>query len=383
MTGRAARAARRALALLAASAVAVAAARAESPVTGPFEKIVVAGERPGHGLFDPSIEYDDAGTGWLAYSRVVIPKHVETHLAKSTDRGRTWTYAGAANRSTDDVALIEGVAHTGAWRYETPALVFDPRDVPARRWKLFAQRYFVVAPYGKGDSRFAHGWIALAHAADPAGPWSEPACLFGKQAGCRVDPTTLHPDLAGYAFFNELGAIVVDGTLYLSMDASATASGLGEWERRKIVLVASRDHGDTWTYAGTLTRYRDARALGYRVLTGSSLVREGGRLFLLVTPSGATGLFAKNRDHDGTLVVELEDIARARPKRDARGELVVLKTFKPDLRSGGLSDHDEQNTAGGILFAQIDLRMPPEFFRIFSTKRRLLGDGAAADAARR
>jgi hypothetical protein len=119
---------------------------------------------------------------------------------------------------------------------------------------------------------------------------------------------------------------------------------------------------------GTLTNYDDANHLGYLVLTGSSLVKAGGRFFLLVTPAGAKGIFKKNRAHDGTLVVEFDDLDRARLKRDAQGHLMVLKTIKPDLNSGGLSDYDEKNTAGGILFSQINIRATSDYFQVFNTK---------------
>lgn len=46
---------------------------------------------------------------------------------------------------------------------------------------------------------------------------------------------------------------------------------------------------------------------------------------------------------------------------------MVLKTIKPDLNSGGLSDYDEKNTAGGILFSQIDIRATSDF-QVFNTK---------------
>jgi len=203
------------------------------------------------------------------------------------------------------------------------------------------------------------------------GPWSMPVCLFGKLPGCVVDLNRLHPDLARTVFYNEIGTLVHRGTLYVSLDTSTTASGLGDWKNRRIVLVASADSGRTWRYAGTLTNYDDASRLGYLTLTGSSLVTEGGRQFLMVSPAGIKKLFTKNRGHDGTLVSEFEDIDHARLKRDGRGHLQVIKHLPVTLNSGGLSDHDERNTHGGILFSQIDLKAPPEVFRLFSTRQRI------------
>jgi hypothetical protein len=355
------------IALVLAVFAAVTVSAAESK-TSRFDKISIVGEDPGNGYFDLSIEYGDDGRGWLAYSRVAIPKYVETHLATSTDQGRTWVYAGAVNQSGEGSVLIGGKRVQGVWRYETPTLVFDPSDLEARRWKFFVQRYLSVAPHRKGNSLFEKGGIEYKYAANPAGPWSDGVCMFGKiEYGCRVDLNSLNPELKNVVYYNELGSIVVDGVIFLSMDASATSSGLGSWEQRKIVLVSSRDHGVTWDFVGTLTDYSDASALGYVALTGSSLVEEDGRLFVLLTPSGARGLFKKNRAHDGTLVVEFDDIHRAKLKRDANGKLVVLKAVRPDLHSGGLSDYDEDNSYGGILFSQINPRAVPEFFQIFNT----------------
>ncbi len=350
---------------------------------GRFEKINIANEDPRNGFFDISVEYGDNGTGWMAYSRVELPKHVETHIARSTDRGRTWSYAGQVNQSVDGSVIIDGRTHQGVWRYETPTLLFDTEDIPARRWKLFVHRYLTVPPYRKEDRLFENGWIEYKYASTPGGAWSKGIRLFCKRENnCRIDLNSLHKDLKSNRMYSEIGSITVDGTIYLSMDVSTSPTGLGQWKHHKIVLVSSQDHGMNWSYVGTLTDYNDADALGYLVLTGSSLVKDDERLFMLVTPSGAKGLFKKKRGHDGTLVLAFDDISRARLKRDAKGKLVVLKTIKPDSRShsGGLSDYDERNVYGGVLFSQINLYMKPEIFQIFSTKQRIDQQGASAGA---
>ena len=102
-----------------------------------FEKLVVVGDPVSNGIFDGSVEYGPDGTGWLAYSRVALPKYVSTHLARSRDHGRTWTYVATINSSRDDTITVDGAVLAGAWRYETPTLVHDPQDDPARRWKLY------------------------------------------------------------------------------------------------------------------------------------------------------------------------------------------------------------------------------------------------------
>ena len=65
-----------------------------SPAWGELPEVLVSGDAPLNGIFDPSLAYAPDGTGWLTYSAVfgnVTPwgPHVETHLARSGDGGAT------------------------------------------------------------------------------------------------------------------------------------------------------------------------------------------------------------------------------------------------------------------------------------------------------
>jgi hypothetical protein len=333
-----------------------------------FTSIVIKGDREANGFFDPSIEYGPDGVGWMAYSRVRLKDKVETRLATSTDHGLHWRYVTTINPSRMDTVYRHGKAIMGVWRYETPSLVYDRGDVADRRWKIFSQHYFVKAPYDDADRDMANGWIEYRYAPSPRGPWSEPCRLFGKsRSGARINLNALDVSLRKMVYYNEIGSLENDGVLYLSMDASTTASGLGDWRNRKIVLFLSYDHGLSWSYAGVMTNYADARRTGHLAFTGSSLVAERGRLFALITPTDSRG-------HDGTYVVEFEDISTARLKRDSRGRLLVAKVLNNAARSqsGGLSDYDEQNTAGGILLPQIMTNHFPTVYQTFDTGERLI-----------
>jgi hypothetical protein len=103
----------------------------------------------------------------------------------------------------------------------------------------------------------------------------------------------------------------------------------------------------------------------YLVFTGTSLVREKDKLYVMATPSGATN--KKRQDHDGTMIMEFADIAKAKLVRDNQGAPVVVKRIEVDKQSGGLADYDEQNTAGGIVFPEFSLFGVPEVFQIYST----------------
>jgi hypothetical protein len=327
-----------------------------------LEKVSISGDAVKNGFYDVSVEYGDDGVGWLAYSRVEIPKYVGTHLAKSTDRGRTWKHVAMINESPD--------RDGGVWRNETASLLYDRKDVPKRRWKLFSQRYFTRPKYKPKDRMFKNSWVEYRYAATPNGPWSEPVPLFGnRKTRARIDLSALDNELRSMSHFNEIGSIEVGGVIYLSLDASTTHSGFGEWEKRKIILVSSSDHAMSWNYAGTLTDYDDADAFGYRVFTGSSLTREGNRLYALLTPSGARK--GRKKGHAGTWVVEFEDISKARLKRDEQGRLLIVNKFGIEFDSGGLADYDEKNTYGGLLISMVDTRARPDVFQTYSTRRRL------------
>jgi len=75
------------------------------------------------------------------------------------------------------------------------------------------------------------------------------------------------------------------------------------------------------------------------------------------------------------MIVEIEDITRAKLKRDSNGKLKIQKWIRPSLQSGGLSDYDERNIYGEILFSQINTNIRTkntDFFQVFSTGERII-----------
>ena len=332
-----------------------------------YEKITIIGESAANGVYDPSLEYDN-GTGWMAYSAVEAPKYVHTHLAQSADHGKTWTHVSVINRAVDGTIVMDNTEIQGVWRHEVPTLVYDPEDT-GREWKLFWHKYFTKPPYNEEDRLFQYGWIAYKYAPQPEGPWSEEIPLFG--AGLfppePYDPliklSNLHRDLREYIVYSEPGSLCRDGVLYMSLNGHYIKEGenIG-----RIVLIASYDHGDTWEYISTLLTPEDAQHFNGIYFTGSSLVEDHGRLFLLACPENP----ADRMHHRGTCIFEFEDIKKGKLKRDKNG-LLVLKYIQPTRTSGGQSDYDEQNTYGGIVMAQIDAAAYPEVFQIFNTKENI------------
>ena len=348
----------------------------DQSISKEFKKIVIKNDPVTSGIFDISIEYDDEGIGWMAYSYIKLPKFVETKIARSDNKGKTWRYVSTVNHSREGYQLVNNKKQKGVWRRETPSLLYDPGDKPGRRWKLFFQNYLSEPPYKKGNSLYGEGWIAYKYAPSPEGPWSKSVRLFGSKANkCKVDLNTLHPKLTKNAFYNEIGTIVVDNIIYLSVDASTAPKGGGDWKNHKILLFSSPDHGMKWNYVGTLTDHDDAGKFGYFIFTGSSLVREGNNYYLLATPAGRKGLFVKRRGHDGIYVMQFEDISKAKLKRDGNSKLIVTKIIEVqhDRHSGGLGDYDEQNSNGGIVISQLSTKKEhgSDFFQVFNTRENI------------
>jgi len=336
-----------------------------------YEKITIIGEDAVHGVFDPSLEYTLSGdTGWLTYSPVVMPK-VHTSIARSTDHGQIWEYVLRINECTDDTIIHESIPIPGIWRHEVSTLVHDPDD-ENREWKLYWHRYFTKPPYQSEDRLFAYGWIAYKYAPDPAGPWSEETALFGAYpyplGGYEVEVylNQIHPDLEDIIAFSEPGSLYKDGTLYLTLNGFTEDGAEGV----RVILISSKDHGQTWEYVSTLVDYDDAGHLGYDFFTASSLVQVPGRIYLLVSPWGE-----EPTNHDGTYIFEFEDLTQGKLKRDAENHLIVHDYLPPSIEgwtNAGESDYDQYNTAGGIVMSQTDTSVT-DVFRIFNTYHLLTG----------
>jgi hypothetical protein len=345
-----------------------------------FSRVEMAKQPAKHGVYDPSVEYDDKGVGWLSYSSIEMPKTVQTDLAKSTNGGRTWEQVTVINPPLEEEIACAGRKQKGVWRNEVSSIVYDRGD-PGREWKIFWHKYFASPPYKPKNREFECGWIAYRYASKPEGPWSQEIPLFGAKQGFppapfkpRIMLNDLHPDLRNYLVYSEPAALYKDGLLYLSLEGSESRLGMGKWSSRKSFLLVSHDHGKTWKYVGKLLDYKDARKLGYVTLTGESLFIDKGRVYLMSTPAGS--LTKSYKDADGLYIFEFEDIKKAKLKRTKSGELVVHKYISPGKEGdihGGHGDYDEKNKNGRIIMGQV--KKPGVFsllqgvkpFRIMST----------------
>ncbi|OYT29324.1 hypothetical protein B6U98_02550 [Thermoplasmatales archaeon ex4572_165] len=339
-----------------------------------YEKINIIGETALNGVYDPSIEYDQNGTGWMAYSPVEAPEYVHTHLAKSMDHGKTWSYVQTINQGKNGTIILENETEiNGVWRHEVSSLVNDPND-PGKEWKIFWHKYFAISPYEAENRLFQYGWIAYKYASHPMGPWSEEIPLFGsgifppKPFETLIDLSSLHEDLNEFVVYSEPGSLVVDDIMYLSLNGHVI---INDQNIGKTILLSSDDHGETWQYVNTLLEPNNSKEYGGLYFSGSSLVEEEGRFFIFACPDNPDGNL---KQHFGTCIYEFEDITKGILIRDENEELMIHKYLKTTLISGGQSDYDEQNTYGGIIMPQQNYSAFPEIFQIFNTKEKIISN---------
>ena len=370
----------------------------EAAVGGGYEKISIIGETTNKGVFDPAIEYNEDGSvGWMVYSALEqppekvnrpFPKYIHTHLAKTTDNGKTWKFVKRLTESKEDavtiknaidprivrIAKINGGKITGTWRHEVSTLVHDPDD-PGKEWKLFWHKYFAVENPG-GGKRInipEYMWIMYKCAHTPEELDSAQAIkLFTSNIVLIPARYNLNdiPELKNSIYYSEPGSLYKDGVLYLALNA-----GRMNFDSHKQIILYSSNHGKTWVYVNKLTDHNDTISLSYPkdarcvALLAPALTQERGRVFLL--SSAAT-----SRGHRGTYIFEFEDITKGILKRDKSGKLIVHKFLPPSImlpkNNAGESDYDEYNTYGGIIMPQGDPSSFPKLGQIFNTKEKIV-----------
>lgn len=338
-----------------------------------FSKVRISGEPTPNGIYDPAVAYNEAGTvGWLTYTAIDGDQpskahFLHTHVAKTADHGKTWRYANTVNKSFRGKGKFKGKTLDGYWHYEVSTMVHDPTD-RGREWKMLSFKIFHADKQGRMPQL---AWITLKTASDPAGTWSKEESLIASgmlpaQAGeePRIKLKGLNRALSSYPVYSEPGAVVVDGVLYLSLSA------LGKGGTDKIVLLRSRDHLKSVEYVGVLASREDAKRLGNGGLDGSALYVKDGEVYML-----ACAIRSQNNPklmNDGTYLFAVEDITRAKLRRESDGTLQVLERIhlqklNSGNHGGGQAGYHAANTGGGIVMPQINLGAMPEWGQVFNT----------------
>ncbi len=267
------------------------------------------------GVFDPALTFD-AGINELSMSYSAVDtslqlesgqRVVSTRLAKSNNKGLTWTDQSVVIGDKLNVNLsYPGLPSLGVWQHEVSNLIFDPSSVNLTdRWKLFSHHYLQVKTTDPGaERRFEHGWISYKKAASPELLASATEVkLFGaagyNSANDMLNGTTgspvagspvinlqnLNTDLNNCLIFTEPGLLSTSINLYLSLVCV-------EASNYKIILLGCSQPCSVtsgWFYIRTLLQNNEANDLGYLNFSASELFSYQGDYYLAISPEGTTG----------------------------------------------------------------------------------------------
>ena len=287
---------------------------------------------PTSGALDPSLAWDPLKKRvWMAYTSedrtVTDIEALNVRLASADvkDGCKLWVRTEAGfNAKNDDILAPDGqtILRSGTWRTETPALVYDPDD-HGREWKLYAYKYFwsndpkSVMPVARH-----YGVIVYKYASDPEKEWSLEQWLFSPTEGYPPPPyeqmillhlNRLDPSLQNVATYARPSVIYKDGALIMTL--SVFTDGLTP---DRIIMIISRDHGNSWVYAGTVLQKSDLTA-PYTEIAGASLVEQEGQVYL------AAALGNEQQRGQGTVIFSFEDLSKGLLQRDPKsGAPVVL-----------------------------------------------------------
>jgi hypothetical protein len=255
---------------------------------------------------------------WLSYSWLdtsVTPPgdrvdfRVATHLARSDDGGRTFRFVRAVNVPDrrlhwDDSSLDGFVEH------EVSSLVFRATD-----FELVWLSYFDPLGDGATNRRDMYVESTIAAAPEALGDVVSPIVrgnLTTASAG-GLDASTL-PGLADCGVFTEPALVTSAGVTYLAANCLSFEGFSRRLDRDRSVLL--REEGAGLALVGTLLDGADAARLGgerFEQLDFS--VARDGTPILIGTPI----LEASDPQHQGCVVLELEDVAAARVRREPDG----------------------------------------------------------------
>jgi hypothetical protein len=154
----------------------------------------------------------------------------------------------------------------------------------------------------------------------------------------------------------------------VSLAASCIVFWLGTRRAERERLLLWRDTGEGWTHAGALLDAADARALGGDRVEQADLARaRDGSLLLFVTPIRE----GEDPAHQGCVVLEVEDLAGARIRRNGDGSPRVRAVLSADGNGlgPGMCTYDAASETGVLLvITRFDLASdPPDL--LFSLRR--------------
>ncbi len=323
------------------------------------------------GMYDPTLEFDaTTDTLWLGYTAgtavlaergnadTLAAAH-RTHLARSDDHGLTFTFVDEVTPATP---LTHPTTHRlGMVENEVSTLVHEP----AGDWTLLWLRYFETAGPNPSRSDFVYARKVAATPPDLTAAPLEPYLRGNFPDALDDTPRVLSqevPELADCLAFTEPALYTHDGLSYLASTCLvANAAGTAvDYTRSRNVLL--RRDGESYSFVGTLLTHDDAVALGGDSLEQMALAdsRVDGRTLLVATPIDHQAAV----QHQGCVVLSLDDLETAHVARDADGRLQLraVITATGGQLGPGLCDYDAASETGVLLTIPVEDRTksPPD-----------------------
>ena len=335
----------------------------DKPVGTP---VFVAGAPATHGVFDAALTQDVSGGLWMSYSTVnfssndpVLPR-VDTRIASSSNAGNNWTDTGVAPYTPPGEFQLphQGSLRWAAWQYEVSRILYDASAPPNLRWKLFWHRYLRPNFGGPNDSQFQHGWIGVATASAPTGPWSPERNLlvgtFYDSANNVIlgapEYTSASLAISDCPIFTEPGALAVANNIYISLKCAGGTVG-------KVVLLRCNNDLTGCTYRGDLLLNSEAAQFtpigqsSYDGFSATELVTVNSIHYLIVTPTFADA-------YRGCLVFQIADLNTAALVRRAVSGTppVLIKSVSGTPGSfNGACGYTAAASASGIIYSEFQI----------------------------
>lgn len=329
------------------------------------------------GLADPAPVALDDGTYAMAITSMTTNSqnnlHMNIDILSSGNGGKNWQHVGRAFEGRrDEMVGSDGVTAVGMgnWRYEQPTLVHDPKDAEAP-YKLYAFKYFWLTETGTAARAPAvarlSGHIVYKNATTLAGPWSEEWALFGASANVPPAPynrmillrvSQLDPALASYTAYGDPAAFVDGDLLVVAMTAYGTQNPM---QGRAIILVGSRDHGQSWLYLGTLIGADDFSAIDsgrsgspINRVSAPGFFRHDGQIYF----NASFG--TDNTQGLGVWTFRVADLSRAALVRGKKNAIEPLQRITPGDRDttgyGATQGGYAEGLDGGFMMGQFGSR---------------------------
>ena len=253
--------------------------------------------------------------------------------------------------------------------YEVSRLVYDPHATNANhRWKRFWHRYLRAKLSGNcaEDCLFQNGWIGVATAPTPTGPWSpERKLLVGTLYNTGNDltigvpeytPATLAPggQLNGCPVFTEPGALATVNGIYISLKCAGGSAD-------KVVLLRCSNDLANCAYRHDMLFNSEAVQFpsvsqSYDGFSATELVTVGSTHYLIVTPTLADA-------YRGCFVFQIADLDAVPPApvlvrvgSTSSGRPVLIKSVAGTPGSfNGACGYTAAASASGLIFGEIEI----------------------------